>query len=83
MAFTLGLILDAILLSLATRITPHVSEAAVGALNNRFESDVEIGSLQVSVFPRPEIIGSDLVPAPGTIQPGFKAWSESLVSPKR
>lgn len=61
MAFTLGLILDAILLSLATRITPHVSEAAVGALNNRFESDVEIGSLQVSVFPRPEIIGSDLV----------------------
>ena len=60
-AFALVLILAAILLSLATRITPHVREAAVGALKNRFDSDVEIGSLHISVFPRPEIIGSDLV----------------------
>jgi hypothetical protein len=59
--FTLILIFGAILLSVATRITPHVRERAVAALNERFKSDVELASLQVSVFPRPGILGTGLV----------------------
>jgi len=60
-AFTLILIFGAILLSIATRITPHVRQGAVAALNERFESDVDLASLQISVFPRPQILGTGLV----------------------
>lgn len=59
--FTLVLIAGAILLSFATRITPHVRQRAVAALNQRFKSDVELASLQVSIFPRPAIVGTGLV----------------------
>src|SRR5688572_6119856 len=58
--FTLVLILAAILLSLATRITPHVRDRAVAALEERFQSEVDLASLQISVFPRPEITGAGL-----------------------
>jgi AsmA-like protein len=57
---TLLLISAAILLSVATRLTPHVRDRAVAALNERFQSDVELASLQVSVFPRPEVTGAGL-----------------------
>jgi hypothetical protein len=59
--FTLILIVGAILLSIATRITPSVRQRAVAALNERFKSDVDLASLQVKVFPRPEIVGTGLV----------------------
>ena len=59
--FTLILILGAILLSIASRITPNVRQRAVAALNERFNSNVDLMSLQVSVFPRPEIQGTGLV----------------------
>jgi AsmA-like C-terminal region len=59
--FTLILIFGAILLSIATRITPNVRQRAVAALNERFKSDVDLASLQISVFPRPEILGTGLV----------------------
>lgn len=59
--FTLILICGAILLSIATRITPHVRQRAVAALNERFKSDVDLASLKISVFPRPEILGTGLV----------------------
>jgi AsmA-like C-terminal region len=59
--FTLILILGAILLSIATRITPHVRQRAIAALNERFKSDVDLASLQVSIFPRPEILGTGVV----------------------
>ena len=59
--FTLILICGAILLSIATRITPHVRQRAVAALNERFKSDADLASLQVSVFPGPEILGTGLV----------------------
>jgi AsmA-like protein len=57
---TLLLIVAAILLSVATRLTPHVRDRAVAALNERFQSDVELASLQVSMFPRPEVSGAGL-----------------------
>ena len=60
-AFTLVLIAAAILFSVATRITPHVRQRAAGALHERFKSDVELASLQVSIFPRPAIAGTGLV----------------------
>ena len=59
--FTLILICVAILLSIATRITPHVRQRAVAAVNDRFKSDADLASLQVSVFPRPGILGTGLV----------------------
>ena len=59
--FTLILIVGAILLSIASRITPNVRQRAIAALNERFNSDVDLASLQVSVFPRPEILGTGLV----------------------
>src|SRR5688572_22897642 len=55
------LIVGSILLSLATRLTPHVRDHAVAGLNARFQSEVELAALQVSVFPRPEINGEGLV----------------------
>jgi hypothetical protein len=59
-AFTLGLICAALLLSLATYLTPRVRDRAVAALNERFRSEVDLESLQISVFPRPEIRGTGL-----------------------
>ncbi len=59
-AFTVVLICATLLLSLATRITPHVRDRAIAALNERFRSDVDLESLQISVFPRPEIRGTGL-----------------------
>ena len=59
-AVALLLIVTVVLLSLATRLTPYVRDAAVEALNERFQSDVELDVLQVSVFPRPEVVGSGL-----------------------
>jgi len=58
--FTLVLILGAILLSLATRLTPHIRDGAVALLSERFASEVDLASLQISVFPRPEIAGTGL-----------------------
>jgi hypothetical protein len=57
----LVLILGAILLSVATRIAPHVRDGATAALVERFRSDVELTTLQVAVFPRPEVHGTGLV----------------------
>ena len=51
----------AILLSVFTRLTPHVRDMAVEALNERFDSETEIATLQVSIFPRPEVSGTGLV----------------------
>src|SRR5688572_14547964 len=59
-AFTLILIVGAILVSLATRMTPHVRDRAIAALNERFRSEVALDSLQISTFPRPEVSGGGL-----------------------
>ena len=59
-AFTLILILGAIFLSIGTRITPHVRDRAAAALKARYNSDVDLTSLQVRIFPRPEILGTGL-----------------------
>lgn len=59
-----ALILAGIVIALAasrlSRLTPHVRDATVSALEDRFHSDVALDSLQVSVFPRPEVNGSGL-----------------------
>lgn len=57
---TLTLIVVAVIASRLSRITPHVRDTAVSALEDRFKSDVALGSLQVSAFPRPEVNGSGL-----------------------
>ena len=54
-------VLLATLASLATRVTPHVRDLAVKALNERFDSETEIATLQVSIFPQPEVSGTGLV----------------------
>jgi hypothetical protein len=59
--FTLIVILGAILLSIATRIAPNVRQRGIAALNERFKSEVDLASLQISLFPRPEILGTGLV----------------------
>jgi len=59
--FTLLLIAGAIFLSIATRMTPNVRQRAVAALNERFKSDVDLATLQISIFPHPEILGTGLV----------------------
>ncbi len=58
---TLVLIVGALLIERATRMTPYVRDQAVAALNAKFASQVELGSLQVSVFPRPAVIGEGVV----------------------
>lgn len=57
----LVLLVVALVVSLATRMTPYVREQGVAALNARFQSDVELKSLRVSVFPRPAIVGQGLI----------------------
>ena len=59
-ALILAVITAAVVLSMATRLTPHVRDRAVAALNDRFQSEVELEALQVSVFPRPEVSGEGL-----------------------
>jgi AsmA-like C-terminal region len=59
-ALVTGGILVALLLSLASRATPHVRDQVVAAMNERFESEVALEALQVSVFPRPEVTGRGL-----------------------
>jgi hypothetical protein len=54
-------VLLATLASLFTRVTPHVRDLAVKALNERFDSETEIATLQVSIFPQPEVSGTGLV----------------------
>jgi hypothetical protein len=54
-------VLLATLASLFTRVTPHVRDLAVTALNERFDSETEIATLQVSIFPQPEVSGTGLV----------------------
>lgn len=54
-------VLLATLASLFTRVTPHVRDLAVQALNERFDSDTEIATLQVSIFPQPAVNGTGLV----------------------
>lgn len=57
---TLALILVALVASRVSRITPHVRDGAVSALEDRFKSEVDLDALQVSVFPRPEVNGAGL-----------------------
>ena len=59
-ALILALILVALVASRLSRLTPHVRDATVTALEERFRSEVNLDSLQVSVFPRPEVFGSGL-----------------------
>ncbi|HXH05634.1 MAG TPA: AsmA-like C-terminal region-containing protein [Vicinamibacterales bacterium] len=54
------LVVAAVLVSAATKLTPHVREAAVAALAARFDSHVTIRTLQVGLFPRPQVSGSGL-----------------------
>ena len=50
-----------IVASLFTRLTPHVRDMAVEALNERFDARTELATLQVSLFPRPSVSGTGLV----------------------
>ena len=59
-AALLLLISGAILLSQASRLTPHVRNRVVSALEERFDANVELGVFQVSIFPRPEVWGEGL-----------------------
>ena len=59
-AFVLVAAVAAVLLSRASRATPHVRDQVVTALNERFQSEVALDQFQVSVFPRPEVTGSGL-----------------------
>jgi len=59
-AAVLILILSAVLFQRFTRVTPYVRDQVVSTLNSRFASQVELDSLEVSVFPRPEILGGGL-----------------------
>ena len=53
-------IVAAVFLSTATRLSPTVRDRIISALNERFASRVDVESLQVGVFPRPELSGSNL-----------------------
>ena len=53
-------IVGVLLLSRASRATPHVRDQVLAALNERFESEVAFDRFQVSIFPRPAISGSGL-----------------------
>jgi hypothetical protein len=44
----------------AIRATPHVRDRVVDALNERFASQVDLDSLDVSIFPRPRVAGTGL-----------------------
>ena len=55
------LIITAVVLSVwAIRSAPRLRDRVVTALNARFESKVELGSLEASVFPKPRASGTSL-----------------------
>jgi hypothetical protein len=58
--FAILAIVGAVLMSVATGLSPLIRDRVVAALNARFASEVALESLQVSVFPRPELSGSGL-----------------------
>lgn len=49
-----------VFLSWATRATPHVRERVEAALNERFESQVAMDSLEAAILPRPRAAGTGL-----------------------
>ena len=51
----------ALLVTLATRLTPFVRDRAVAALEERFDGDVQLQSLHVAVFPRLRVEGAGLL----------------------
>jgi len=57
---TLLAICGVIVVSLATGVTPHLRDRVLQALNGRFQSQVQIETLQVAIFPTPEISGTGL-----------------------
>jgi hypothetical protein len=59
-AFVLVAAVGAVLLSIATRLSPIVRDRVVAAVNDRFASQVDLQSLHIGVFPRPELSGSGL-----------------------
>lgn len=59
-AAILLLIVGAVVFQRLTRATPYVRDQVVSTLNSRFASQVELDLLEVSVFPRPEILGEGL-----------------------
>ncbi|HXG54197.1 MAG TPA: AsmA-like C-terminal region-containing protein [Vicinamibacterales bacterium] len=61
----LGVMAVLVLLSRASRATPHVRDEVVTALSERFQGDVTIDELQVGVFPRPEVNGASVTVAIG------------------
>lgn len=56
----LVVVLGLVLMSAVIGTTPFVRDRVVSALNARFDSHVELQSLQVDAFPRPELSGSGL-----------------------
>jgi hypothetical protein len=53
--------LIATIASTFSRLTPHVRDMAVEALNERFDAHTELATLQVSIFPQPAVHGTGLV----------------------
>jgi hypothetical protein len=56
-ALVLALIAAALMFEGATKVTPYVRDQVVSALNARFASQVDLAVLQVSLFPKPAVIG--------------------------
>jgi hypothetical protein len=56
-----GLVVVLLLGTLPIAIEPHIKQRLLNALSERFDSDVEVESLQVSLLPRPRISGQGLV----------------------
>lgn len=54
------LAIAAVLFVYTLRTTPVLRDRVVTALNERFESQVQLGSLEVGAFPRPELRGTKL-----------------------
>ena len=50
----------AVFLSWAMRATPHVRDRVVEALNQRFESQVDLQSIDAAIFPSPRVGGTGL-----------------------
>ncbi len=45
----------------AKTLTPRAKQRVVSALEDRFNADVTLQSLQLSVFPRPKVVGEELL----------------------
>ncbi len=50
-----------IVLSFLSGASPHVRDRIVAALNGRFESQVDLETLQIAIFPAPQVSGTGLV----------------------